>query len=226
MIPFLLMIFLRLSYNYNISLCFLLLPSKLFRLPLIVLFQINDLFLIKLYCMSTCVHIFIPKYNLFSLYKVPCMYVFTADHLVLDSQLVCCSWGRLGLLFPHSSVAYCSWWGGEASWSFPCPLRHLHWYCPSSDHIWAVMIVRLNGVASDIPGKYNLPAKSQIPGSYHLFALPSAIFLEPSPWGCFVDGSVGTELHNFIFWLVVGFCSGPCLLQREVSLMRGKDYTI
>jgi hypothetical protein len=26
--------------------------------------------------------------------------------------------------------------------------------------------------------------------------------------------------------LVVGFCSGPCLLQREVSLMRGKDYTI
>lgn len=34
---------------------------------------------------------YIPKYNLFSSYDAICMYVLMADHLVLDSQLVCSS---------------------------------------------------------------------------------------------------------------------------------------
>jgi hypothetical protein len=33
--------------------------------------------------------IFIPKYNLLSLYTVTCTDVFLADHLVLDNKLVC-----------------------------------------------------------------------------------------------------------------------------------------
>lgn len=35
------------------------------------------------------IYIYIPKYNLFSLYNVTCIKVCMADHLVLDNQLVC-----------------------------------------------------------------------------------------------------------------------------------------
>ena len=35
-----------------------------------------------------CIYIYIPKYNLFSLYHVTCMYGFRADNLVLANQLV------------------------------------------------------------------------------------------------------------------------------------------
>lgn len=45
--------------------------------------------------------------------------------------------------------------------------------------------------------------------------------------GCFVDASTGTGLHSSAFWLAVVYCScsGLHLLQRDISLMRGEDYT-
>lgn len=37
-----------------------------------------------------------------------------------------------------------------------------------------------------------------------------------------VDVSAGTEIPNSV--LIVVFCTGLCLLQRVVSLIRSKDY--
>ena len=37
--------------------------------------------------------------------------------------------------------------------------------------------------------------------------------------------SIGNRLHKSVYWLVVVFCHGLHLLQREVSLMKGIDYT-
>lgn len=44
-----------------------------------------------------CIDIRIPKYILLGLYNVTRMYIFKADHLVVDSQLVCSPWRRLSL---------------------------------------------------------------------------------------------------------------------------------
>jgi hypothetical protein len=52
-----------------------------------------------------------------------------------------------------------------------------------------------------------------------------AMFLCLRCGSCFVNVSTGTELHSSVFWLVIVFCDELCLLQRGVSLMRGKDYT-
>lgn len=41
---------------------------------------------------------YIPKCNLFGSYNATCLHVFRADHLALDSQLVCSSLGREGVL--------------------------------------------------------------------------------------------------------------------------------
>ena len=42
---------------------------------------------------------------------------------------------------------------------------------------------------------------------------------------CFIDVSIGIELHNFSLCLVVVLGSCVCLLQREASLIIGEGYT-
>lgn len=42
---------------------------------------------------------------------------------------------------------------------------------------------------------------------------------------CFADGYTGTGFHNSAVWFVVVFCKDLRLFQREVCLMRSKDYT-
>ena len=52
-------------------------------------------------------YIYNPKYNLFSLYNVICMYGFWADILALDNQLVCSSLGKTtmpNVSFPQLSI--------------------------------------------------------------------------------------------------------------------------
>lgn len=62
--------------------------------------------------MYICILIYIPKYNLFSLHNVACMYVFRPDHLAMDKQLVCSS-------LEKTSLVVCSSLGGEGPHSFP-----------------------------------------------------------------------------------------------------------
>ena len=41
----------------------------------------------------------------------------------------------------------------EVSWTFPCPVWHAH-CCSCLPHIWAVMLVSLSGVVSDVTRKH------------------------------------------------------------------------
>lgn len=83
-------------------------PSKSFHISLVAYFQIHVLFKLS---DTTCIyidiylHLYIPKYNLLSLYNVMC--VFRANYLVLDNQLVYSSLGKTisSILTQHSLVA-------------------------------------------------------------------------------------------------------------------------
>lgn len=50
------------------------------------------------YCRHTCIFMYHPKYSMFSPYNVTCMYIYRANNLALDSQLV--FWSRWKLLLP------------------------------------------------------------------------------------------------------------------------------
>ena len=54
--------------------------------------------------MHLCIYKHNPIYNLLSLYNVPCMYVFRADCLALDKQLVSSSLGKT--IPPTLSMSY------------------------------------------------------------------------------------------------------------------------
>jgi hypothetical protein len=101
-----------------------------------------------------------------------------------------------------------------------CSLVH---HC--STHIWAAMLMRTMGVNCHITRRHGLAEISLI-----LWLLQSFYFFCNVPW----DLSVGVfwecihwgwGLQKYTIWWAVVFCSGLCLLQREVSLMRGEDYT-
>ena len=58
-------------------------------------------------CVCVCTYIFL---NLLSLYSVTCVYVFRADHLVLDNQSLCSALGKTispALSYPQPSVVLC-----------------------------------------------------------------------------------------------------------------------
>ena len=64
---------------------------------------------------------------MFSVFSVSCMYVFKADHLALDNQLMCPS--LVKAISPASSVACSSLCMAEATWTFLHQLKHI--YCSS-----------------------------------------------------------------------------------------------
>jgi hypothetical protein len=70
------------------------------------------------------------------------------------------------------------------------------------------------GVASSINGRYNLKANSLIL-QLLTWALGAEMFCKYIRWGL---------VHNSEFWLVVVFPSNLCLIQREVSLVKGEEY--
>lgn len=77
------------------------------------------------------------------------------------------------------------------------------------------MLVRLYGVASDISRRLKLPV------SPYLTIFPSLPqwLLSLRYRSCEGIVSVGTGLHNSVFWLDIVFCNSLCV-EREVSLMR------
>lgn len=77
-------------------------------------------------CVCMCKHIYIYTYEQFSLH-VTLMYVFRADGLALDNQLVCSSLGGPPLLLSTSSVAYSFLCRIEASWDFLFLVWHVYW---------------------------------------------------------------------------------------------------
>lgn len=59
---------------------------------------------------SICIYMSIPQYSLSNAYNVTCIYVFRADHLVLDNQWVCSFLGRATPfihIFPRWPVVLC-----------------------------------------------------------------------------------------------------------------------
>jgi hypothetical protein len=70
------------------------LPSKPSNIPFFANFQVHGFTCVYAW-MYVCLYVCITKFILFNLYNVTsCMYVFKADHLVLDNQLPCSSWGK------------------------------------------------------------------------------------------------------------------------------------
>lgn len=55
------------------------------------------------------------------------------------------------------------------------------------------------------------------------FAPSSVMILKPKGWEHFAVVFIGTALYKSAYWSVVFFCNVLGLLQREVSLMIGKD---
>lgn len=80
---------------------------------------------------------------------------------------------------------------------------------------WAIVLVRLYESLLMLVGDV---ISQQTPWSSDFYD-SSQCFLH---YGAFASVSIGTGLHNS---LVVVFCCGLCSLHREVSFMRGKDYT-
>lgn len=113
-------------------------PLKPSYIPLLALSKVWPLFSFII----TCVCIYVPKYNLFSLYNVTFVCVFRANRWVLCKHLQRSPRGRLS---PALSIPYCL--------QFLCrvevlsPLRHIYCSCSCSAHVWAwlVMLVRLSG---------------------------------------------------------------------------------
>lgn len=88
-------------------------------------------------------------------------YVFRADHLTLDNQLVSLPWEELSC----SQLSSSSLCRVEASRAFLCPLWHVRWchLCSSpSAHIWVDMLVRIYAIAPDINGKHSFTDKAPI----------------------------------------------------------------
>lgn len=78
-------------------------------------FQIRGLSFHSLY-----IYIYVPKYkNTTRSVYVTCMYVFRADHLVLDNQLVCSSQGKTISFCSQRSLVTCLLCRVEAWWPFP-----------------------------------------------------------------------------------------------------------
>lgn len=97
------------TYTYVHTHTHIFLPSKPSHIPLHTLLQIHGLFFYVITCMYVYVYRHIPKYNLFSPRNVTCMYVFRAEHLALDKQLVCSSLGKTSSLapsFPQFKLLY------------------------------------------------------------------------------------------------------------------------
>lgn len=64
-------------------------------------------------------HEYIFKYKLPSLYNVASVYVFRADHLLLNSQLVYFPLENTLSCYQHSLIAYSYLCMAEAAWLFP-----------------------------------------------------------------------------------------------------------
>lgn len=82
------------------------------------------------------------------------------------------------------------------------------------------------GVASDTTRRCSTLTNSPILWFLRSFrSLLPQCFLNSRCTICGVDvSSIGIGLHKSTFWLIVLFCSGLHLSQREVSLLRGKGY--
>lgn len=89
------------------------------------------------FCMHVCMSItYIYKYDLLNLLNVTHIYVFRAEYLVLDSQLVVSSVGELFCLLSTFPNSCCSLYWVETSWAFPHPLWHVYCYlCSAQVHV-------------------------------------------------------------------------------------------
>lgn len=80
-------------------------------------------------------------------------------------------------------------------------------------------------IAFDIPRRHNLTANFLIFWLLTIF-LPNFCSV---PWSFLgikvIYICIETWFHIYTFWLVVVFCNSPYLLQREISLIKGEDYT-
>lgn len=147
---------------------------------------------------------------------VTCMCVFMVDHLILVNQSI---FLRIFL----SCLYFCA--GLNPPRSFPvhislCIVFVLVQHMPRKSCWWDFY-----GYIFWHPRRYNLMVNSLIFRLLESFTPSWAMFLFLRCGSCFINLSIGSELHSSVFWLVIVFCNGLCFLQRRVSLMRGKDYT-
>ena len=148
--------------------------------------------------------------QLFGTCNVTCIFVFRADTSAVDERLVRSSLTRVTPPTPSLTqlpTVLCVGLG-------PCEIFLTHFGIPAVvfpvQLTWVVMMVRLDGQASDITRKHNLTAKS------FMVFLPSLSQCSLSP-RCECTIPTGTGLYNSPYWLVGVFCNGLCLLQREGS---------
>ena len=190
------LIFYLVLLEYSIVTAFLssLSSSKTSHTLLLALFQIHAHFSINCFWIHISICIYIPNYNLLSLFNVPWMHVFRADHLA------CWSLGKT-ISPTHSRaqlpIIFVYDWGLR---NFPlstlaCPLMSF-WFCSTfgQSHWWDFMCL-----TSDSTRRHNLTANSLIfwllqSSCPHFLIIPWALGMR-----LFKDGAVG--LCDFAFRL-------------------------
>lgn len=124
----------------------------------------------------------------------------------------------------HHSLAACSSLSGvEAFWT-PFPIATLACLLSSDQlvfwqsfwwYLWVLLLTfqedTLSQQASCSSGSYSIPTR-----------LPQWS-LGLRYWNYAI--SIGTEIHNFTFWLLMIFSNGHHLLQKDISWIKGKYYT-
>lgn len=105
------------------------------------------------------IYIYIPRYKLFSQYKVTSMSVFGADRLVLDDELVCSSLEKTFSHVENSPVVWSSLCRVEVSWALPIYFSMSVVAGPIQLTLGGHVGVNY-GVASDIPRTYSLTEKN------------------------------------------------------------------
>jgi hypothetical protein len=126
---------------------------------------VNSCF-IACYWTHVCIYmyVYIPNHNLMSPYNVSSVYVFRADHLVLDNQLVCFSLGRATSSHSCFYSFACSSLNSVEAFCFPpslCSLACLLIISLFGSHLCShIDLWGFIGVASDVPRKQSLIVKS------------------------------------------------------------------
>lgn len=144
------------------------------------------------------------------------MYIFSAGHCSVDNQYICSFQGKTtspALSSVHLPAVFCVGLRPHVLFlsTLVCSLMSL-----------AILLMRLY--------KHGFWFYSEIKFYSKLFPLLDftifyLLFHSFPVWEYFIDLSIGTGLPIFAFWLDIFFFNGFCLVQRQISLMWGEDYT-
>lgn len=165
------------------------------------------------------IYIYIPIYNLFTLYNTTCMYDFRPEPLALPDLLVYSSLGKNTSpipSFPQLPMVFVCGWGS----SLPRPIQ--------SDMLHLLSMSWWDyGCGFWCSRRHSLTANPPIPQHSGIYNPPSLVGedREFSAWECFVDVSIRTGPHNCIL-ISCGFLSSPVVKRRLLDEGWGLRFSV